>query len=84
MDGGGGGGAGGTEATPPPPPPPTRFLLNSIFYELKKIVLKWKVVQNYKTCWNSSKFIDVYNIIIELNSRDQYPVSNELREISHF
>ena len=49
---------------------PSRFLLNSIFSELKEIVLKWKIVQNYKTSWNSSKFIDIYNIIIELNTRD--------------
>ena len=27
----------------------SRFLLNFIFYELKKIVVKWKTVQNYKT-----------------------------------
>ena len=49
---------------------PPRVLLNSIFSELKEIVLKWKIVQNYKTSWNSSKFIDIYNIIIELNTRD--------------
>ena len=49
-------------------------------------MLKWKIVQNYKTSWNSSKFIDIYNIIIELNIRDDilYPVSNELREIFSF
>ena len=34
------------------------------------IALKWKIVQNYKMSWNSSKFIDIYNIIIELNTRD--------------
>ena len=27
---------------------PPRFLLNSIFCELKKIILKRKIVQNYK------------------------------------
>ena len=36
----------------------------------KKIVLKWKIEQNFKISWNSSKFIDIYNIIIELNARD--------------
>ena len=37
---------------------------------MKKIVLNWKIVENYKTRWNSSKFADIYNIIIELNTRD--------------
>ena len=32
----------------------------------------------YKTSWNFSKFIDIYNIIIELNTRE------ELREILLF
>ena len=66
---------------------PPRFLLNSIFSELKEIVLiKWKIVQNYKASWSSSKFLYIYNIIIELNTRDDilYPVSNELREILLF
>ena len=36
----------------------------------KKIVPKWKIVQNYKTSWNSSKFIDICNINIELGARD--------------
>ena len=49
---------------------PPRFLLTSIFDESKKIVLKWKIVQSYKTSWNSSKFIDIYNIIIPLDTRD--------------
>ena len=35
-------GLGGDAAVPP------RFLLNSIFYELKEIVLKLKIVKNYK------------------------------------
>ena len=48
---------------------PQNFLMNSIFYELKGIVLKQKIVQNYKTSWNSSKFIDIYNIVIELDTR---------------
>ena len=47
-----------------------RFLLNSLFHRLKKIELKWKIVQNYITSWNSSKFIDIYNIIIDLDMRD--------------
>ena len=47
-----------------------RFLLNSNFYELKKIVLKEKIVKNFKTIWNFSKFVDIYNMIIELNTRD--------------
>ena len=51
------------------PPAPQNFATFS-FYELKKIVLKWKIVQSYKTSWNSSKVIDIYNITIELNNRD--------------
>ena len=41
-------------------------------------MLKWKIVQSYKTSWNSSKFIDIYNIIIDRDTRDGilffYPV----------
>ena len=50
------------------------------------MLLTWKIVQNYKPSWNSSKFVDIYNIIIELNIRDDipYPLSNELREIFSF
>ena len=33
-------------------------------------MLKWIIVQNYKTSWKSSKLIDTYNISIELNARD--------------
>ena len=51
-------------------PPHLRFSLTSIFDELKKIVLEWKIVQSYKTSWSSIKFIDIYNIIIDLNTRD--------------
>ena len=47
-------------------------------------MLKWNIVQNYKTSWNSSKFIDIYNIIIELIPEMVYPVSNELRDIFSF
>ena len=67
-----GGTGGGTAALHPTPPPPypSRFLLASIFDELRKIVLKWKIAQNYKTSWNSSKFIDVYSII-DLGTRDE-------------
>ena len=45
-----------------------------------------KIVENYKTSWNSSKLIDIYNIIVELDARDDilYPVGNELREIFSF
>ena len=51
-----------------------RFLLNFIFYEMKKnVVLRWKIV---KTSWNSSKFIDISNITTDLDTRDGYPVSN--------
>ena len=59
-----GGGLGRATALPSP-----RFLLNSAFHKLKKIELKWKIVQNYKTSWNSSKFIDIYKII-GLDTRD--------------
>ena len=64
--GGGGGGGGGA----PPPPPPPRLLLTSLFDELKIILLKWKIVQNYKTSRNSSKFFNIYNILIDLDTRD--------------
>ena len=37
--------------------------------ELKKIVSKRKIAQNYKTSWNSSNFIDVYSINIDLGTR---------------
>ena len=42
---------------------------NFYFWSIEKIVLKWKIVQNYKTSLNSSKFIDIYNIIV-LDTRD--------------
>ena len=63
-------------------PPPPRFLLTSIFDESRKIVLKWKIVQNYKTSWKSSKFIDIYNI--RDDNQRWYPVSNESRAIFSF
>ena len=60
--------------------PPSRSLLTFIFDELKKIVLKWKIVQNYKTGGNYSKFIDIYNIVIDLDTRDDIlPVMNPKR-----
>ena len=79
--GGVGGGGGEKEGLSSP-----RSLRNSILYELKEIMLKWKIVQNYKTSWNSSKFIDICNIINDLDTRDDilYPVSNELQEIFSF
>ena len=49
--------------------PPLNFAKFYI-YELKKIVLKWKIVQSTKTSWNSSKVIVIYNITIELNTRN--------------
>ena len=51
---------------PAPTPSPPRFLLTSIFDELKKLVLKWKIAQSYKSKWNSSKLINIYNIIIDI------------------
>ena len=59
------------------PLPPPRFLLTSIFDEPK---IKWKIAQSYKTSWNSSKFIDIYYIIIDLDTRDGIlPVMNSER-----
>ena len=42
-----------------PPPPAPGYLLTCIFHELKKILLKWKMVQNYKTRlhWTAQIFI---------------------------
>ena len=48
---------------------PIQIFANFYFWSIEKIVLKWKVVQNYKTSLNSSKFIDIYNIIV-LDTRD--------------
>ena len=36
-------------------------MMVNVLFELKEIVLKWKIVKKYKTSWNSSKFIDTYN-----------------------
>ena len=60
------GGVGGGGLQPPPP----RLVLTSLFDELKIILLKWKIVQNYKTSRNSSKFFNIYNILIDLDTRD--------------
>ena len=78
-----GGRVGGLKPPSTSPPHPPEILANFYFlWTEKKIVLKWKIVKNCKTHWNSSKFIDFYNIIIELNTRGGiYPVSNKLREI---
>ena len=47
-----------------------RAAAKSYFWWIEKIVSQWKIVQNYKTSWNSSKFIDVYNISVDLETRD--------------
>ena len=44
--------------------PPPRFLLNSIFDELQKTVSKWKIPENHKTSWNSSKFLDFVTLLL--------------------
>ena len=56
------------------------------FLWIERNSVKVKIVENYKTSWNSSKLIDIYNIIVELDARDDilYPVGNELREIFSF
>ena len=43
---------------------------NFYFWSIEKIVLKWKIVQNYKTSLHSLKFIKIYNIIIVFDTRD--------------
>ena len=50
----------------------------------KKIVLKWKIVQNYKSSWNSSKFIGIYNIVINLDTRDNILSVMNPEWFSHF
>ena len=62
-----------------------RFLLHSIFDELKKIVLKWKIVQNHKTSYlKLRKVYWFYNIIIDLDTRDGIPSVINCERISHF
>ena len=63
---GGAGGGGGLEGLQPPP----QIFANFHFWSIEKIVLKWKVVKNYKTSLNSPKFIDIYNIIIVFDTRE--------------
>ena len=46
-------------------------------------MLKWKIVQNYKTSWSCSKFNDIYYIIIDLDTR--YGILSVIQdEISSF
>ena len=54
------------------------------FSLLKKIMLKSKIVHNYKTSWNFSKFIDIYNIIIDLGTRDGILIVINSERFSHF
>ena len=63
---------------------PPRFLLNSIFYELKKVLLKWKIVQNYKTSWTYSRFVDTYNIITDIDTTDGVLLVKNCDRFSHF
>ena len=37
---------------------------------IEKNIVQSTMVQNYKTRWNFSKFIDIYDIIIDLDTRD--------------
>ena len=50
--------------------------------ELKKIVLKWKIVQNYKTSWNYSRFVDTYNI--DIDTTDGILLVKNCERFSHF
>ena len=54
------------------------------FSWLKKVVLKSKIVQNYKTSSNFSKCIDIYNIIIDLGTRDGILTVMNSERFSHF
>ena len=54
------------------------------FSWLKKIVLKSKIVQNYKTSWDFSKFIDIYNIIIDLDTTDGILIVKDSDRFSDF
>ena len=53
-----GGSWGGGGCSPPP-----QVFANFYFDELKKIMLKWKTVQNYKTSRNFWKFIDFITLL---------------------
>ena len=54
------------------------------FWSIEKIVLKWKIVQNYKTSLNSSKFIDIYNIITVLDTEDDFLSVMNPKPFSYF
>ena len=54
------------------------------FSWLKKVVLKSKIVQNYKTSWNFSKFINIYNIVTDLDTRDGILIVLNSIKFSHF
>ena len=57
---------------------------NFYFWSTEKIVLKWKIVQNYKTSLNSSKFIDIYNIITVLDTEDDFLSVMNPKPFSYF
>ena len=57
---------------------------NFSFWSIEKIVLKWKIVQNYKTSLNSSKFIDIYNIITVLDTEDDFLSVMNPKPFSYF
>ena len=67
---------------------PPQIFAKLCFSLLKQIMLKSKIVHNYKTSWNFSKFIDIYNIIIDLGTRDgtgySKKYSSKFREIFSF
>ena len=56
-----------------------QYLRTSIFDKWKKILLKWKIVHNCNAKWNFSKFVDIYDTAIDLDT--SYPFSNESRAI---
>ena len=60
--------------------PPPRFLLTSIFDELKNSVK----VKNSTKLDDFSKFIDIYNIIIDLDARDGILSVMNSEGFSHF
>ena len=43
------------------------------------MLLKWKIVHNCNAKWNFSKFVDIYDTAIDLDT--SYPFSNESRAI---
>ena len=60
---------------------PLQSFAKSYFYQLKKDSVEWKIVQSYKTSWNSSKVIVIYNTLLISKPEMVYLVSNELPEI---